>query len=276
MSSVSRIALYALLMSCFIAGAAVVYADSMGDSTSYQSETFYDRLHPPKGDDDTTELLDPQASVEPAAPKAREKAEPPPKRRELSDILEQMESDPAREIAGNDESPYTTLTLPAGMALPIILHNPLSTAVNRTGDPVEAVVSQDVYLGNRLVLKKKVDRLSGRLVQSMTPIQGRDGILTILFDTLIFEDGQRQPIVAYVVTGRGDHSWGGMTTRGTEPMRVTHRVVGIGAYNKTVYGGPRAMGEHIEFLPGEPWTVVLQQPAQITTMTEPTVYRPAY
>ena len=43
-------------------------------------------------------------------------------------------------------------------------------------------------------------------------------------------------------------------------MRATQRVWGIGEYNRIVYGGPRAMGSHVKFLPGEHWTIILDQP----------------
>jgi hypothetical protein len=45
-------------------------------------------------------------------------------------------------------------------------------------------------------------------------------------------------------------------------------VAGIGEYNRIVFGGPRAMGQHIEFLPGEHWTIILDQPLTLVLPRE--------
>ena len=44
---------------------------------------------------------------------------------------------------------------------------------------------------------------------------------------------------------------------------------GIGEYNRTVYGGPRAMGHDLEFLPGEHWTIILEQPLTLVLPRNP-------
>jgi hypothetical protein len=44
---------------------------------------------------------------------------------------------------------------------------------------------------------------------------------------------------------------------------VQHNISGIGSYNKVVFGGPRALGTHIRFAPGERLTLILETPIKI-------------
>lgn len=157
---------------------------------------------------------------------------------------------------------FTTYTLKPGTPFQIILQTPLSTAVNQVDDPVEAAVSQNFYLGRDLLLSRQ-DRMRGRINRLEPPIEGRNAILSVTFTELVLNNGERLPIRAHIRTELADHSWGGGLTEGTKPMSVVHRVTGIGEYNKTVYGGPRRMGEHVEILPGERWTVILEQPVTL-------------
>lgn len=159
-------------------------------------------------------------------------------------------------------SEFRSYTLPAGTPLAIVLQTPLSTAINRVNDEVEAAVTQDFYLGPHKMLSKHA-RLTGSVSICELPIQGRNGVLGVRFHELSLKNGERLPIQAYVKTNHPQHIWGGELTPGTEYKRVSHRVMGIGVYNQAVLAGPRQMGAHIELPPGERLTVILQQPVTI-------------
>ena len=166
-----------------------------------------------------------------------------------------------------DETPansefFNIYTLPAGTPFHVLLQTPIHTGSSQLYDPIEASVAQDLYLGEALMISQN-SRVRGRIVRLEQPIQGQNAILKVDFTDLILPNGETLPIKAYIKTDRPDHSWGGQLTPGTKPRRVTHRVWGIGDYNKTVMGGPRAMGVHLEALPGERYTIILEEPVKI-------------
>lgn len=164
-----------------------------------------------------------------------------------------------QEILNNSADGAMRYTLPTGTALQILLQTPIDTTFNQPGDPVEGIMSQNLYLGGRLLLSKNT-RLTGLISRLDPPFKGRDAILGIRFTQILPENNTHLPITAHVRTGQPGSIWGGMLTQGTKPMLSTQRVMGIGEYNRVVYGGPRAMGSQIQFAPGEPWTIILEQP----------------
>lgn len=167
-----------------------------------------------------------------------------------------------REPALGEEA-VPQYTLPAGTGLHVLLQTPVDTAINQPGDTVEAILTQNLYLNGQLFLSKNT-RLIGMVSRLEPPFQGRHAVLAVRFTELIQEDGARVGIAAHVRTENSEHFWGGHVTPGTKPVRSTQRVMGIGEYNRIVFAGPRAMGSHIRFDPGEHWIVVLEQPATIT------------
>ncbi len=164
--------------------------------------------------------------------------------------------------ATSEPSPFRVYRLPVGTPLSIILQSPIGSAVNQIGDPVEAVVSQDFYIGAHIMLSKN-DRLKGVVTALELPIQGRNALMGVTFNTLLLQNGERIPMESYVKTERPDHLWGGQLTPGTEFKRVSHRVLGIGVYNKTVLAGEREMGRHLQFLPGEYLRIILTRPISV-------------
>lgn len=159
-------------------------------------------------------------------------------------------------------STFTSYTLAARTPLFILLQSPINTDTNSLNDPIEAAVALDIYLDAHKLISKDA-RLEGVIATLEKPIEGRNAIVGFRFTELLLPNGDKIPIQAYVKTERPDHTFGGELTEGTKPRLVTHRVIGLGAYNKVVLGGPRRMGEHIEFLPGERWTLILEQPVSI-------------
>ena len=90
--------------------------------------------------------------------------------------------------------------IPAGMTIPIVLSRPLSSMNARNGDPIEAVVAQDINLGNAVI-----PRNAGVLgVVTEAEAGGRmahAGRLGLKFNRLVMPDGSQAPIQAHIVGG---------------------------------------------------------------------------
>lgn len=160
------------------------------------------------------------------------------------------------------DSRFVNYHLPAGTAFHVLSQTPVSTAINQPDDPIEAITDANLYLGEELLIPKNT-RFIGKISRLDPPIAGRDAILAVSFHQVRLDNGENLPIVSHVRTDRPDRTWGGKVTQGTKPYLSTQRVAGIGEYNKIVYGGPRAMGKHIDIPPGEHWTIILDQPLNI-------------
>lgn len=162
---------------------------------------------------------------------------------------------------------FVQYTLPPGTAFQVLLQTPIDTGINQVDDPVEAIMANNLYLLEELMLAKNT-RFTGSIKRLDPPIQGMDAILEVTFNEIILKNGEKMPIVAHVRTERPDHIWGGKVTKGTKPVLSTQRVWEIGEYNRVVFAGPRAMGTHIKFPPGEHWTLILDKPLTLINARE--------
>ena len=132
---------------------------------------------------------------------------------------------------------------------------------------MEGIMTRDLYLNADRLLSKNT-RFTGVVSRLEPPIKGMDALLAIRFTEIILDNGEKLPLSAHVRTEHPEHLWGGQVTPGTKPMLSTQRVAGIGEYNRIVFGGPRAMGKHIEFPPGEHWTIILDKPLTLVLPRE--------
>jgi hypothetical protein len=178
-------------------------------------------------------------------------------------------SDPISPPADRQDlgTQFIGYTLNPGTAIRLLLQTPLNTGMNQVGDPVEGMMDQTIYLGDEKVLPHST-RFTGVVSRLEPAMQGQNGILVVSFTRVLLENGETLPISAHVHTDNPDHSWGGEVTLGTKPMLSTQRVAGIGGYNRTVFGGPRAMGAQIDMKPGEHWTLILDQPLTLVKPRE--------
>jgi hypothetical protein len=85
---------------------------------------------------------------------------------------------------------------PSGSVLHAELLTPLSSATSKKGDTIEAVISDPVFLGNRLLLPQG-SRLEGTVMQ-VRPARrfGHNGLLRIEFQKVVPPDGAEQKIAA--------------------------------------------------------------------------------
>lgn len=160
------------------------------------------------------------------------------------------------------EPEMVTLDLPTGCRVPVVLQDDLSTEFSVPGQPISGFVGQDVFLGAYPVLSRQ-DRLLGQVVAITAPVKGRNAMLEIRFNTLILSSGVAMPIEAAVDTGNGKEYWGGELTPGTEPEVVPYNLFQIGTYGRVMMRGEREMGQHIKFLPGSRFVVVLKNPVTL-------------
>lgn len=152
--------------------------------------------------------------------------------------------------------------LDAGAMIPAMLHEPISTETSVQGQTIRAAVAQDMFLGTRKILSRN-DRLLGRITVLEPPIQGRNAILKIEFDTLALASGIQIPLVGLVDTGQESHAWGGELTPGTKAEVIPVNVYRVGTYGRVMYHGPRMIGTHVKLLPGTRFVVVLQAPVRL-------------
>lgn len=158
-------------------------------------------------------------------------------------------------------------TLPKGSAFHVVLQTPLHTYVSQVNDPVEAILSTPIYLNDKVLFNKNT-RVFGHIQRLELPIQGRNAVLEVHFDAVKLSSGEKVPMSAYVKTENPEHIWGGELTPGTVPKTVVHSVYGIGQYGQTVFTGPRMMGQHLEFLPGSYWIILLEEPLTMLRATD--------
>lgn len=188
----------------------------------------------------------------------------------LSGLLFQVgfsHESPPPVTEGENNASFKQYTLQPGTGFHVLLQSPLHTENNQLGDPVEAMMAQSLYLYNELMVPENTF-FKGEIVQLDPPVQGRNAILAVKFFQMTLPNGDRVPISAYVKTERADHTWGGQSTDGTVPKKIVQKVWGLGDYNKVIMTGPRQMGLHIQAIPGEHWTIVLEQPVSLVKPTD--------
>jgi hypothetical protein len=144
----------------------------------------------------------------------------------------------------------------------------LRTDINRVSDRCSARLTSGVYVTNRLVMGSST-RFNGYVARVEQPLAGKDAVMEVRIDEIILENGDRLPVKAHLDTNQDDHAWGGGLTEGSIPMEIQHRVVGIGYYNKVVFGGPRRFGRHFQVKPGEYWRIVLEEPLKMLVPIHP-------
>ena len=152
--------------------------------------------------------------------------------------------------------------LPVGTMVPVTLQDEISTEHVTMGETISAMVAQDIYMNTRKMLSRS-DRLLGKVVLVQPPIEGRNAILKIEFDTLIVSDGIKIPFPALVDTGKQNHTWGGELTPGTKPVVVNYNIEDIGTYGRLMYQGRRAVGKQFIISPGTRLNVILQEPVSL-------------
>ncbi len=177
-------------------------------------------------------------------------------------VAQQQAIAPQVQVQDRPREGFTVFKLQPGTALYAVLQTPINTTYNQVNDPVEAIIAQDIFLDTDVILNKNT-KLLGHISRLEPPVEGRNAIVCVQFSQINLNNGDELPIKAHIQSERPDQCWGGELTPGTKPRKITHRVTYIGEYNKIVWVGPRQMGRHMLFQPGERWTVILDSPLSV-------------
>lgn len=125
--------------------------------------------------------------------------------------------------------------VPAGMTIPIALSGSLSSASARAGDPIEAVLTEDLRLGDTIVPRNS--RVLGTVSDAKAGARlSQSGLLGIKFNTLVTPDGVQTPITAHLTGGIGKYEQitsesnlvKGETVKSKTTKALLHGAVGAG------------------------------------------------
>jgi hypothetical protein len=146
----------------------------------------------------------------------------------------------------------SVIYIPAGMTMPISLSTGLSSESSRSGDPVQATLTQPLVLGQSEIPANSL--LLGQVTEAEPGARmSHSGQLGVKFNTLQLPNGSRVPINAHIIGGLGkyeevggaqsDQFHGESTTHKIEDAAVRGAVgVGGGALLGTVVGAIASHG----------------------------------
>ncbi len=90
--------------------------------------------------------------------------------------------------------------VPAGMTLPVVLNNSISSEFAKSGDPVQATLAQPINLGDRQIPAHSL--LLGQVTESVPGARAsHSGQLGLKFNSLQTPDGSNTPITAHIIGG---------------------------------------------------------------------------
>ena len=162
--------------------------------------------------------------------------------------------------------------IPAGIVVPVINMQEVSTETCPEGYKVKFVSTNDLYIGDIKVIPEDT-AFYGYIEKINEPIVGTNASMKVKVTKLVYPDGYEQNIKAYIYTSN-DNLIGGDLTEPAEWVRMPHyqdKYQGIawihrGATLQMRPGGRRSMGQHTKLPVGERHLVIFAAPAHITHM----------
>ena len=162
------------------------------------------------------------------------------------------------------------VTIPAGIVVPVINMQEISTQTCPVGYKVKFVSTNDLYIGDIKVLPEDT-AFYGYIEKINDPIIGTNASMKVKITKFIFPDGYEQNIKAYIYT-TNDNLIGGELTAPAEWVRMPHyqdTYQGIawihrGATLQMRPGGKRSMGEHTKLPVGERHLIIFIAPSELT------------
>jgi len=160
--------------------------------------------------------------------------------------------------------------IPAGIVVPVINMQEISTQTCPVGYKVKFVSTNDLYIGDIKVLPEDT-AFYGYIEKINDPIVGTNASMKVKITKFIFPDGYEQNIKAYVYT-TNDNLIGGELTPPAEWIKMPHyqdTYQGIawihrGATLQLRPGGKRSMGEHTKLPVGERHLIIFVAPSELT------------
>ena len=162
------------------------------------------------------------------------------------------------------------VTIPAGIVVPVINMQEISTQTCPVGYKVKFVSTNDIYIGDIKVLPEDT-AFYGYIEKINDPIIGTNASMKVKITKFIFPDGYEQNIKAYIYT-INDNLIGGELTAPAEWVKMPHyqdTYQGIswihrGATLQMRPGGKRSMGAHTRLPAGERHLIIFNAPAELT------------
>ncbi len=193
--------------------------------------------------------------------KQSENLSQPQATQEVKDELPQVKVE-LRDQAG--------VEIPAGIVVPVINMQEISTQTCPVGYKVKFVGTNDLYIGDIKVIPEDTT-FYGYIEKINDPIVGTNASMKVKITKFVFPDGYEQNIKAYVYT-TNDNLIGGELTESTEWIRMPHyqdTYQGIawihrGATLQMRPGGKRAMGAHTKLPVGERHLIIFVAPSELT------------
>lgn len=79
------------------------------------------------------------------------------------------------------------MTIPAGIFLKGIMQSEVSTKINNLNDAISVIIPTNFYMMNAICIPEN-SIIQGQITEFALPKKGRDGLMRLHFDTIIFPD----------------------------------------------------------------------------------------
>lgn len=169
-----------------------------------------------------------------------------------------------------DMRTYSGINIPAGVVIPVLNMQEISTETCPEGYKTKFVSTNDLYIEDTKVIPENSE-FYGYIEKINEPIVGTNASMRIKITKIILSDGYEMPVKAYIYTSN-DNLIGGELTPPSEWNKMPHYQ---DKFQKTAWnyrgptlqirpGGPRSMGVHTKINAGERELIILVAPLNIT------------
>ncbi len=168
----------------------------------------------------------------------------------------------------------TGVEIPAGIVVPVINMQEISTGTCPVGYKVKFVATNDLFVGDIKVIPEDT-AFYGYIEKINEPVVGTNASMKVKITKFIFPDGHEQNIKAYIYT-TNNNVIGGELTEPAEWVKMPHyqdTYQGIswihrGATLQLRPGGKRSMGTHTRLPAGERNLIIFIAPVNLTHIIE--------
>ncbi|MDY6309837.1 MAG: hypothetical protein SPL73_00710 [Cyanobacteriota bacterium] len=162
------------------------------------------------------------------------------------------------------------IELPAGLVIPVLNMQEVSTQTCPEGYKTKFVSTNDIFMGDAKVIPENTE-FYGYIEKINEPVIGTNASMKIKITKMILPDGYEQYIKAYIYTAN-DNLIGGELTPPSEWVKMPHyqdKYQGIawihrGATLQVRPGGRRSMGVHTSVPAGERELIILVAPINMS------------
>lgn len=117
------------------------------------------------------------------------------------------------------------MTIPAGIFLKGIMQSEISTKTSNLNDPISAIIPTNFYLMHTICIPQN-SIIEGEITEFALPKKGRDGLMRLHFNKMIFPNGTSYPLDADLWM-EGSNVIGGQPSELSELREVPFSVGGL-------------------------------------------------